>query len=306
MKVYFQLILSLFSFPFMTYCQNEFIDFENPGLLNMYLTIDTVHYNNNTWQIGTPDKSQFHTAKSPPNVIVTDTTQPYPVCDTSVFVITNPAFLGLTPGPGGHQVELSGYFFVDSDSLKDYGYIEFSPDNGITWINFSDDTLYSNYYFWYCQDSALKFTGRSNGWSYFFINISALGPLFNIQLGDTVCWRFTFISDSLPGNFDGLMFDDLNFVDIVEGVDNSTIQEDKPIIFPNPITDFITLRFPVTQKAEGYYEIIDPFGAIVVKGKLSINGNEVKINASGLKPGHYSLVISLDKGSNRVYKIIKI
>jgi hypothetical protein len=79
-------------------------------------------------------------------------------------------------------------------------------------------------------------TGNSNGWQSFYVNLAALGPLFNIQLFDTVLWRFTFISDGIQTNKDGLMFDDLHFEDYVESIPE--IRNDNLIsIFPNPTSN---------------------------------------------------------------------
>ncbi|GAH19218.1 unnamed protein product, partial [marine sediment metagenome] len=97
------------------------------------LTIDSITNPNNIWQIGKPQKPIFYSAHSSPNVIATDTVNPYPPNDTSAFIVSNNAAMGGFQFP--HTALLAVYYKVNSDSLKDYGLIEFSPDNGSTWIN---------------------------------------------------------------------------------------------------------------------------------------------------------------------------
>ncbi len=43
---------------------------------------------------------------------------------------------------------------------------------------------------------------------------------FPIELGDTVLFRFSFISDSIDNQKDGLMFDNIRFMDFTEGICN--------------------------------------------------------------------------------------
>jgi len=215
---------------------NYDLNFDDPFELQ-HLTIDTVSNPNNLWQVGIPNKPHFASAYSLPNAIVTDTINPYPVNDTSVFIITN-----IASGGGfenNHTVILSGQYFVDSDSLTDYGTIEFSPDNGITWIDLINDYYYAVYILWQYPKPTL--TGSSNGWKDFWVQLAALGPVFNLQDGDTLKYRITFISDGNQTNKDGLMFDDFHFEDWFEGIPQ--IQNDNLIyVYPNPVTDLLIIQ----------------------------------------------------------------
>lgn len=206
------------------------LDFEDTAALH-HLRIDTVSNLNNIWQVGAPQKPIFTNAYSNPNVIVTDTINPYPINDTSSFTIVNVAGDGFTYP---HTASLIGEYSVNSDTLTDFGTIEFSPDNGTSWYDIINDTFITNHI--NLQQHWISLTGNSNGWQQFFVNLAPLGPLFNIQLGDTVLWRFTFISDSIQTNKDGLMFDNLYFEDYVEGIPE--IQNDNLIsISPNPTSN---------------------------------------------------------------------
>ncbi len=212
------------------------MNFEDTSALQ-HLRIDSLTNQNNLWQVGSPQKTIFTSANSAPNVIVTDTINSYPTNDTSSFIIINVA-----TGDGfvwPHTVILAGEYYVNSDTLTDFGTIEFSPDNGTTWVDLINDTAYSSYLSWQLPIPTL--TGNSNGWQYFWVHLAQLGPVFNIQNGDTVLYRFTFFSDSVQTNKDGLMFDDLHFEDYVEDIEE--IQNDNLIsIYPNPVKDRLSIQ----------------------------------------------------------------
>lgn len=172
------LFISLFVISGQIYGQwetsNYSLNFENDVGVST-LSIDTISNPNNIWQIGHPQKALFTAAYSAPNSIVTDTLNTYPINDTSVFLITNVA-----DGMGfewPHTVSIAANYFVDSDTLTDYGAFEFSPDNGITWIDLLNDTsTYSSSIYW--NENKATFTGSSNGWESFKVNIQALGTNF--------------------------------------------------------------------------------------------------------------------------------
>jgi hypothetical protein len=195
---------------------------------------DTVSNPDNSWQIGSPDKPVFTGAYSVPNAIVTDTVNPYPVNDTSAFIIKN-----MGNGDGfqyHHTVSLQGSYFVDSDSLTDFGTIEFSPDNGNTWIDLLGAEYEENIDWMYGKP---VLTGNSSGWQTFGWNISQLSMV--MEIGDTILYRFSFISDGVQTNRDGLMFDNLRMQDYVEGIEE--IQNDNLIVvYPNPVADCLSIE----------------------------------------------------------------
>lgn len=216
----------------------EFISFEDTTKYCMF-NIDTVADTNNIWQIGEPNKTVFTSAFSTSNVIVTDTTQPYPINDTSSFTVMHLASSGLELSV---VASISGYYYVNSDTITDYGLIEFSADNGLTWIDLLNDTAYAPYIHMFpWGGDTLVLSGNSGGWKRFGISFAALGPLLGVRFGDTILYRFTFISDSVQTNKDGLMFDDLRFDDWAESVDE--IKSNKLIsIFPSPTHDRLYIQ----------------------------------------------------------------
>ena len=199
------------------------------------LQIDNSSNPANVWQIGEPQKATFTSASSVPNAIVTDLIDPYPVKSNSSFLITHQAGMGFWMG---HTFTLSFDYAVDTDSLNDYGIIEFSPDNGSSWCNLMDNT--TNCFWWNWSNNNPNFlTGSSNGWStaQAFIIFDA----FNINQGDTVLFKFTFISDNTFDNKDGLMFDNIIIEDFHEGIDEYQLMDSK--VYPNPASTSILIEF---------------------------------------------------------------
>lgn len=211
---------------------NYTMNFETSAL-NSHLYIPQTL--NNKWEIGVPQKTVFTNAFSPTKVIVTDKINPYPTNDTSIFIIKNAADNGFTYN---HTAMLSGKYFVNSDTLTDFGKIEFSPNNGTTWINLLNPGTYSTSIMWSGKPTL---TGNSNGWKSFGVFVNQLGPLFNIQYGDTVLYRFSFISDGIQTNKDGLMYDDFEFLDYVESV-NEYRNENTIQITPNPANEVVLIK----------------------------------------------------------------
>ena len=219
------------------YPYTTFFNFEDSD--NMpYLAIDSNFNSNGNWQIGAPQKSIFNSAVSSPYVIVTDSINSYQANDTSSFVITIPLQSYAT------DYFLTGNYYVDSDSLKDFGKIEYSHDNGATWILVSDDTTtfvknngdtisFPNHY---SNVSLPILTGSSSGWKYFSIDLLDAYNIYGMGNGpdvDTALYRFSFISDSIVENRDGLMFDDLQIVNVYAFGLNESISSALNV-YPNP------------------------------------------------------------------------
>jgi hypothetical protein len=258
---------------------NYYMNFEDTFVLE-HLRIDTLTNENNLWQVGSPQKTIFTSALSLPNAIVTDTIYSYPTNDTSSFIIVNVADLGFELS---QFVILAGEYNVNSDTLTDYGTIEFSPDKGTTWIDLLNDTIYYSLFFtWYPSKPVL--TGNSNGWHYFEAGLAGFGSAFNIQYGDTILYRFTFISDSIQTNKDGLMFDDFHFEDIAEGI--AEIENDNLIsIYPNPVKDQLSIKTNQTSSSPSI-QIINYQGEILYDHK---NFHGDLINTHDLINGLYFL-----------------
>ncbi len=150
------------------------------------------------WQIGKPQKSHFVVADG--INMVTDTLQHYPVNDTSSFTIRHVPDYGASVD----YFVISGAFKIDCDSAKDYGKIEFSPNNGVSWILISEDTI-GGWPWDISYDNTVGLTGLSSDWTGFFIDLVGIELHAPFNSGDTTLFRFTFISDSIPESRDGWM-----------------------------------------------------------------------------------------------------
>jgi hypothetical protein len=249
--------------------------FENdmPGRVR----IDTSNNPNNVWRIGHPDKTVFTTAHSNPNVIVTDTANPYPVNDTSSFTIIHLAGGGWPSAYPG--IDISGWYSVNSDTLTDYGYFEFSPDHGNTWFSIDSGSNHGCCA-WFGPEEWPTFTGNSFGWKPFHYCICPPMPAW-----DSVFYRFTFISDGVQTNKDGLMFDDLAFGDMIEGIDE--IGGDNLIsISPNPSTNHFTIQSSLTN---GQLKIYDAVGREVWQQPIRNQESEIHNTFS---PGIYFVKVT--------------
>lgn len=245
-----------------------------------HLTIDTISNPNNIWQIGAPQKTIFNSAYSTPNVLATDTVNEYPINDTSIFYITNVASGGGFEWP--HTVVLAGQYFVNSDTLTDYGKIEFSPDNGTTWIDMLNDTV--GYWYWNSYEKP-TLTGNSNQWKSFWVNLAELGHYYGVQDGDTILYKFTFISDGIQTNKDGLMYDDLHFEDWVEGIEEVGYDLIKSKCFPNPVKDELVISFDNNQYSTFDLYIYNMLGSEIYNYKT--NSNSVNLSVSKYQKGTY-------------------
>jgi hypothetical protein len=197
------------------------LNFEDPQINNERVFIDTA--GGNSWTVGAPDKSVFTTAYSPSNVIVTDTLDSYPVNDTSSFIITHLASGGWDYGYPGIIIE--GWYNVDSDTLTDYGYLEFSHDLGLTW--YSLDSA-NNHGCCFSEPELIPtLTGRSDGWEMFRYCICQPDT---VGYEDTIYYRFTFISDNVNTSKDGLMFDNFIFQDFIEGLEENSKNSNPELI----------------------------------------------------------------------------
>jgi len=301
MKTIIFILLSIFSLTAYSQDYSGYtIDFEDP--LQFYrLKTDTNSNPNNIWQIGTPQKTIFTSAYSIPYAIVTDTTNPYPVNDTSMFIVKHVSdMMGGFQWP--HTVILAGRFQVNSDTLNDFGMIEFSPDNGNIWINLLTDTYYQNQgcYEWWSSKPILS--GNSLGWTDFYVWVAGFGPVFNIQPGDTVLYRFTFISDNIQTNKDGLMYDDLHFEDWTEGIkkiQNRIASKS----YPNPTLSILTIEFENIDNSIYEVFVYNEIGQQALIKKTT-NQSKMEIDMESLSNGIY--YYKLTNLTNRQFSFGKI
>lgn len=263
------------------------------------LYIDTVSNINNIWQIGAPQKNLFNSAYSAPNSIVTDTVNTYPINDTSSFIISHIAGSGFYYG---HTASIQGYYMANTDSLNDFGSIELSPDNGNTWIDIINDNSVLSA--WNSQIPTL--TGNSNGWQYFDFNVLSTAGTLGITSGDTLKYRFTFISDSNLDSLDGLMFDNFLFQDYVEGVNEIGFDNIESKTLPNPAMKTVTIEFDNPHQSPFELKVINNLGEEVFSHS-KFKENSIVIDVSNLDAGIYTYILrSSESKSWSSGKVIKV
>lgn len=258
------------------------INFDD-GLCMEGLFIDTDSNPNNIWQIGPPQKATFTSAYSGPNVIVTDTLNTYPINDTSSFTLSHIASTGFLIG---HTATMQGHYKVNSDSLNDFGRMELSPDNGLTWVDIMNDNSVSSA--WMTPIPTL--TGNSNGWQYFNFNVLSTASILGIVAGDTLQYRFTFISDGSAEALDGLMFDNFTFEDYAEGIDEFGFDKIESKSFPNPAKNTVTIEFDNALQTAFELSVINVLGEEVLKLN-ELKENSITLDMSNLAAGVYTYIL---------------
>jgi hypothetical protein len=232
--------------------------------------IDTIHYHHNLWQVGKPHKTIFDSALSLPNAIVTDTLNPYPSNDTSVFLITFPG------NASGYWADLFSFYYeinIDSSSVTK---IEFSSDSGSSWINLHDSIPYGFGY--------IPLLSTTPGWHYWSISLG--GGMDSYFHNDSLKIKFTFISDNGTLGRDGWMMDDFEVIYEREGV--PTIENNKLVnIYPNPVATTLTISSTneITTVA-----ISNLLGQTIYSNDF--NADKVQIDVAYLPAGVYQLKIN--------------
>jgi hypothetical protein len=244
-----------------------------------YIVLDTS--SNNIWQRGISNKPVLNSGFNG-NVLITDTVSSYPVNNTSVFEFAvficsyNDAAWGSYVG-----MDISINHNVYSYTNIDGGMIEVKHGMNGNWMNIIDDnTVGFNVFNFYSINDTVQalgqpgFSGNVNGGSSIFYS----GP----QNSDTLYFRFTFKSDSIPTSYDGWMISSINvggtFWSIDEHLINSTIS-----IYPNPAKESIQIEAP--EITEGTLQIHDLSGRLVLEEQL-ISGAST-IHVGSLSPGNY-------------------
>jgi len=245
---------------------------------------------NNVWETGQPQKTNFTTGFNSLRAIVTDTLDAYPSNDTSAFVIS---YTTHEPSNSIHwaNFDLSFDYYVDSDTLTDYGTIEFSPDNGTTWINLLNDPTYDSYLSWDISgpngNIPPTLSGSSNGWIHRSVSLGNLGTYLAIPAGTIIQWRFTFTSDGNQTNRDGLMYDNI-YLDITPplGLEETNVETFQ--ISPNPVYSTIETHFSETQENVSY--VVHSSEGRLIK-QFPKQKTETTLNLDALNSGVYYLSI---------------
>lgn len=211
----------------------------------------------NIWQIGRPQKVVFDSAATYPNALVTDTLNPYPPNNSSVFKLV----VKVDPNaPFGAILAIQWKQKIDMDTGNDGGMIEFSYDGGQTWENaFNSPYVYNFYGFdpsnvHLLPNGQSGFSGQDTSWRDIWLcyNISWFMTV------DSIIVRYTFTSDSIDNNRDGWMIDNLSVhYTLLHTINKDPSEQTKYLnVFPNPTEDKLNIEvkkmkeFHIIEKME--------------------------------------------------------
>lgn len=260
------------------YSQDFYLDFDYPYGME-HVQIDTT-LAANLWQTGPPQKTGFNIALSQPNVMITDTIHPYPVDNYSAFtiwdIIDEGYYFGLKTFRGAYRVQ--------TDSLNDFGKMEFSPDRGISWIDIIDDTVFMGTFTWFTPKPVL--TGTRGSWQYFELTLADIASAFALQMGDTVLYRFSFQSDAIADTLAGLMYDNLSFGSWVEGISETRFKSINSKIYPNPSKEYFTIAFSNPNSASFQLSVYEINSKLIFSIE-NISESNISFDASDFVPGIY-------------------
>jgi len=264
------------------------------------------------WQIGQPSKPVFDNAFSPIKAILTDTANNYPVNNYSHFDLSINEFNSGFP----YNLFIEFKHKIDTDTLHDGGYITISYDNGNTWMNIINDTVYpevhpgNDYYLpntlYSTTDTLFNgeygFSGKTNGWDTIRFTWHCLPVKKGYgDIGDSMLLRFNFVSDNIASNKDGWMIDDIRLytVDLGSGIkETNTLDFD---IYPNPI--FTKAIVDIDKYKEAIISVFDISGRLINKHTYH-NNQSITIDRKGLKSGVYFIKIETDDNKTGVRKMI--
>ena len=261
-------------------------------------SFDTTENGVNKWVRTVPNKSVLNEAYSGSAALITYPNNTYPSNDTSSLTITYRRGDGCSEV---HTAIISGWYYVNSDTLTDHGYIEMSLDKGQTWINLFSDSII-NLIYPFVLDTPV-FSGNSNGWQPFYMSLAKIGWYYDIEIGDTILYRFTFVSDSIDTFKDGLMFDDLSLYDYSEGI-KSTVNDFKSTIHPNPLENHSIIEFENNNKDFHQLVIYNSQGQKVIQSDI-VNVNYFELEGNSLQPGVYLYqILNLDSSKTSSGRIV--
>lgn len=215
------------------------------------------------WQIGPPDKEvHFKDASTIPNVIVTDTINPYPINDTSRFEVKI-----LNEWGSWGILALQWNQKLDLDSSADWGAIELSIDNGASWMDVFDNPFVYSFYGFdinnvdYMPSGYQAFTSQDTLWKNVWLcfDLSWIG-----QTTDTMDFRFSLYSDSVQTQKEGWMIDNM----IANYTQVHTLEEIEPddymTVYPNPTDGRVYIN---TKKVPDFH-IIEQMDLIDESGRV--------------------------------------
>jgi hypothetical protein len=232
------------------YNKKQFCDTSSPA--GFQLLPDTS--SSNIWQIGHTIKFGVTNARDSACSMITDTLNPYPINNLSMFTVILPE--NTTIG-WNYNYYFKFWHRFETDSLLDGCWLEFSKDTGHTWAradslqfgmamslqnNFNACQLYNNNLSSPNMDTLLDghlgWSGQGGSWRYTALWLNLIFPIKPTRFDLINAVRFVFKSDSIQTNRAGWAIQDLALGIVeVSSLDDISL---KPLpIFPNPSSEGI-------------------------------------------------------------------
>ncbi|MBK9731446.1 MAG: T9SS type A sorting domain-containing protein [Chitinophagaceae bacterium] len=236
------LLLSICFWNLSTIAQTLEISFDSSS---EYITIDSAA--NNTWQVGSPDKCFFGNYSNTEKAMITDTVNYYPSNNYSSFTLSIPFFLGEWYG-----ICMLASYSLDSDTLKDGGYVEYAFDNDTNWTILSNSVGGISNFNDTITGGTPAITGQRKLW----------------DLSDCTCflrsghpkYRFVFKSDSIDNQRCGWSIYHITInVIYCDGIGEIKTNEHFSSVFPNPISSNSSLQI---QNQNGVISKVDFYDAL--------------------------------------------
>lgn len=92
-------------------------------------------------------------------------------------------------------------------------------------------------------------------------------------------------------------------ISVITGLTEATGINLSVSAYPNPTTDYLTLKTEDFQFSDLKFQLFDMAGKLIESNKIS--GNETKIETRGLVPATYFLKVMQDNKEIKTFKIIK-
>lgn len=253
-------------------------------------SLDSLH---GCWQVGAPQKVEFDSAWSAPNVLITDTLQPYPVGGISYAEFSVPVNFF------GEYIRLSFKHRLDMDNAEAYGWLEwYDPAVAQDWVRTDPDSAWYSFGYlgWNGEglntDSGLVFTGTNNGWGLVELEWLCMAVLHDPgerdEYPDSMRFRFGFRSLANTNGRDGWMIDDLVATNLgcMGSVNEPATTELHA--YPNPASDHLVLER--TAPGPVHLRLFRSDGALV--RQMMVTGLRHMLDLEGLPEGAYLLVSS--------------
>lgn len=272
----------------------------------------------NIWQIGTPQKPFFGNALSVPHAIQTDSINSYPVNNHSVFILK---FANNTvDATDWNRTELSFWHKYQMNALLDSGFIDYSIDNGLTWISMKDtynvqgtNGWFYSFFFW---ESPLLQTpapslnenvvsGISSDWVFssyewfWFLSVETNRDNFT---PDTMQVRFSFNTDGLFDNYDGWIIDNIKVEK--QWYSGTHSPENNPgtlQLYPNPASTVASFAY-TGREIPQVQQVINMHGEVVKE--YYMHNHQGKILLDHVPAGNYLFRIISSSGHSAVQWLI--